>query len=85
MGAARTQRSPPDRPSVLRYRCRMAPDNRDISDELTPRERARLRARDRKRTTPMVVDNAAVKRTALALAQRRATGSTPPAKDGGPD
>jgi hypothetical protein len=51
----------------------MATGDRDVPDELTPRERARLRARDRKRTTQMVVDNAAVKRTALALAQRRAT------------
>ena len=50
----------------------MASDDRDVPDELTPRERARLRSRDRKRATPMVVDNAGVKRTALALAQRRA-------------
>jgi hypothetical protein len=55
-------------------------DDSEPLDELTPRQRARLRARDRKRTTPMVVDNAAVKRTALALAQRRAarTISPPP-------
>lgn len=44
----------------------------DLPDDLAPRERARLRHRDRKRTTPMVVDNAAVKRTELALAKRRA-------------
>jgi hypothetical protein len=43
-------------------------------DELSPRERARLRTRDRKRTTQMVVDNAGIKRTALALARRRAAG-----------
>jgi hypothetical protein len=53
--------------------------HQDVPDELSPRERARLRARDRKRTTPMVVDNAAVKRTALALAQRRASDQRPPA------
>jgi hypothetical protein len=50
----------------------MTADERDAPDELTPREQARLRARDRKRSTRMVVDNAGVKRTALALAQRRA-------------
>jgi hypothetical protein len=50
----------------------MSADDRDVPDELSPRERARLRTRDRKRTTQMVVDNAGVKRTALALAQRRA-------------
>lgn len=49
----------------------MAGDDRDPPEELTPRERARLRARDRKRTTRMVVDSAGLKRTALALAQRR--------------
>jgi len=55
----------------------MSADDRDVPDELSPRERARLRTRDRKRTTQMVVDNAGVKRTALALAQRRATKPTP--------
>jgi hypothetical protein len=50
----------------------MAFDDVDPSDEMSPRERARLRNRDRKRTTTMVVDNAAVKRTAAALANRRA-------------
>jgi hypothetical protein len=49
----------------------------DPPDELSPRERARLRNRDRKRSTRMVVDNAGVKRTALALARRRQAG--PPA------
>ncbi len=49
----------------------MTGDDRDPPEELTPRERARLRARDRKRTTRMVVDSAGLKRTALALAQRR--------------
>jgi len=58
-------------------------DDSEPLDELTPRQRARLRARDRKRTTPMVVDNAAVKRTALALARRRAARMTPaPPPDG---
>ena len=50
----------------------MAMDDSDPAAELSPRERARLRHRDRKRSTTMVVDNAAVKRTALALASRRA-------------
>jgi hypothetical protein len=56
----------------------MSADDRDVPDELSPRERARLRTRDRKRTTQMVVDNAGVKRTALALAQRRAAKPAPP-------
>jgi hypothetical protein len=60
----------------------MSADDHDAPDELTPRERARLRARDRKRTTRMVVDNAGLKRTALALAQRRAARApTPPPGD----
>lgn len=62
----------------------MTPDERDRPDELTPRERARLRHRDRKRMTPMVVDNAGVKRTALALARRRARPSAPAAPDDAP-
>ena len=48
-------------------------DETDATDELSPRERARLRHRDRKRTTPMVMDNAGVRRTAQALANRRAS------------
>lgn len=56
----------------------MTSDDRDTPDELTSRERARLRARDRKRTTRMVVDAAGLKRTALALAQRRAANPSPP-------
>jgi hypothetical protein len=56
----------------------MASGDRDVPDEMTARERARLRARDRKRATRMVVDNAGVKRTALALAQRRAAKQPPP-------
>jgi hypothetical protein len=56
----------------------MARERPDSPDELTPRENARLRARDRKRTTRMVLDSAGLKRTALALAQRRAAQSAPP-------
>jgi hypothetical protein len=59
-------------------------DDSEPLDELTPRQRARLRARDRKRTTPMVVDNAAVKRTALALARRRASRTISPPPPNGP-
>jgi hypothetical protein len=55
-----------------------ADDRDDAPDELSSRERARLRSRDRKRTTQMVVDNAGVKRTALALAQRRSAKPAPP-------
>jgi hypothetical protein len=63
----------------------MTSEDREAPDELSPRERARLRARDRKRTTPMVVDNAGVKRTALALAQRRAARApVPPQPEDGP-
>jgi hypothetical protein len=59
--------------SGLRYGIRVMPrETPDGPDELSPRERARLEHRDRKRRTVMVVDNAAIKRTALALAQRRA-------------
>ncbi|MDQ6856121.1 MAG: hypothetical protein M3Z57_03495 [Candidatus Dormibacteraeota bacterium] len=61
----------------------MATRQQDTPDELTPRERARLRTRDRKRATTMVVDNAGVKRTALALAQKRASGPARP-KSGDP-
>jgi hypothetical protein len=56
----------------------MSGEERDVAEELTPRERARLRARDRKRSTRMVVDAAGLKRTALALAQRRAASPPPP-------
>ena len=44
---------------------------KDLPEELSAREQARLRHRDDKRTTEMVVDNAGVKKTALALANRR--------------
>jgi hypothetical protein len=39
--------------------------------ELPQKERARIRHRDRKRETRMVVDNAGVKRIVPAVAQRR--------------
>ena len=39
--------------------------------ELPPPERERLRQRDRKRTTRMVVDNAGVKRVQQAVAERQ--------------
>ncbi len=39
--------------------------------ELPEKERARIRHRDRKRETRMVVDNAGVKRIVPAVAQRR--------------
>jgi hypothetical protein len=59
----------------------MTTDDGDAPDDLTPRERARLRSRDRKRTTQMVVDNAGIKRMALALAQRRAPKAAPRARE----
>jgi hypothetical protein len=59
----------------------MTSEDRDVPEELTARERARLRARDRKRSTRMVVDAAGLKRTALALAQRRAATALPPPPD----
>jgi hypothetical protein len=58
----------------------MSDETSDTPDELTPRENARLRHRDRKRITRMVVDNAGVKRTALALARRRPPRPAPPAQ-----
>jgi hypothetical protein len=63
----------------------MTSDGGEAPDELSPRERARLRTRDRKRTTQMVVDNAGIKRTALALARRRAAtkATRPDEVDGG--
>jgi len=41
-------------------------------EELAPREAARTRHRDRKRTVRMVLDNAGVKRLLLARIARRA-------------
>ena len=40
--------------------------------ELSPRERAHLRSRDRKRVTRMVMDNAAVRRLVLLRGQKKA-------------
>jgi hypothetical protein len=45
----------------------------DREPVLTPREAAHLRARDRKRSTRMVVDNAGVKRILLARRDRAAS------------
>ena len=46
-------------------------------DELSPREAARIRARDRKARPPkMVVDNAGVKRIQLALRDRSSSKKT---------
>ncbi|GAC1337140.1 MAG: hypothetical protein NVSMB29_01030 [Candidatus Dormibacteria bacterium] len=43
----------------------------DPPEQLDDRERTRLSRRDRRRSTRMVVDNAAVKRVQLALEERR--------------
>lgn len=53
-------------------------ENRDAEPSLSPREAAHLRARDRKRSTAMVVDNAGVKRilqARQARAEARKAGS----------
>jgi hypothetical protein len=43
-----------------------------MEEELSPKEQARIKARDRKQRAPrMVVDNAGVKRIQLALRNRR--------------
>ena len=54
----------------------------DDHPELSPAEAARIRARDRRRTTRMVVDNAGVKRLALQRAQSRRRAEDAPG--GGP-
>lgn len=46
-------------------------DADDATDALPAAEAARVRHRDRKRRTAMVVDNAGVKRIVLAREQRR--------------
>lgn len=46
--------------------------------ELSPRERAHIRRRDRKRETRMVVDNASIRRLARVIARRRKGGDSPP-------
>jgi hypothetical protein len=51
-------------------------ENRDGEASLTPRETAHLRARDRKRSTRMVVDNAGVKRILQAREKRAAARGT---------
>jgi hypothetical protein len=48
-------------------------DAPEQDSDLSPGERARLRARDRKRITRMVVDNAGVKRILQARRDRAAT------------
>lgn len=57
----------------------MAPRNdTETTEQLTAREAARIRARDRKRRTTMVVDNAGIRRILLErVARRRRPG--PPA------
>ena len=50
----------------------MSEQSPDREPALTPREAAHLRARDRKRSTRMVVDNAGVKRILLARRERAA-------------
>jgi hypothetical protein len=49
----------------------MAATDGGPEQELPEKERARIRHRDRKRETRMVVDNAGVKRLVPAVAQRR--------------
>ena len=48
-----------------------AVDHEPPDPDVPAQEAARIRARDRKRRTAMVVDNAGVKRIQLARAQRR--------------
>jgi hypothetical protein len=52
----------------------------DPQPELPEAEAARVRHRDRKRTTPMVVDNAGVRRVLPAIRERRLRRA--PKKDG---
>jgi hypothetical protein len=48
-------------------------------DHLSDRQRARVRARDRKRTPPrVVVDNPGLKKLALHLAEKRRAASSRP-------
>jgi len=66
-----------------------APDRSEQEAHLSQRELAHQRARDRKRTTRMVVDNAGVKRILLAqrdrVAQRGAARAGRPAAGVGQD
>jgi hypothetical protein len=51
----------------------------DDLDNLSDRQRARVRARDRKRTPPrVVVDNPGLKKLALHLAEKRRAASSRP-------
>ena len=60
----------------------MAAPEAGSEQELPEKERARIRHRDRKRETRMVVDNAAVKRLVPAVAERRRKRKgEPPAAD----
>ena len=60
----------------------MAAPEGGSEQELPGKERARIRHRDRKRETRMVVDNAAVKRLIPAVAERRRKRKgEPPAAD----
>jgi hypothetical protein len=47
-------------------------------EEVFPSERERVRRRDRKRVTAMVVDGAGIRRQAMALAARSRRRSGPP-------
>lgn len=50
----------------------MAPMSEEDADQLPPRERARVRSRDRKIRGPkVVVDNAGLKKLLVQLAERR--------------
>ncbi|HEY4869738.1 MAG TPA: hypothetical protein VII79_07005 [Candidatus Dormibacteraeota bacterium] len=60
----------------------MAATDGGPDQELPEKERSRIRHRDRKRETRMVVDNAGVKRLVPAVAQRRRKRKDePPATD----
>jgi hypothetical protein len=55
----------------------------DEHPDLPAKEAARIRARDRRRTTRMVVDNAAVKRVVLDRARARQVVAAPAEAPGG--
>src|SRR5207245_711860 len=68
-------------PHPGRTQSRRYPNGEPMSDEseLSPKEQARLRARERKNRPPkMVVDNAGVKRIQLALKTRKQPRPKPP-------
>ena len=56
----------------------MSRSPRNQEEELPDKERARIRHRDRKRETRMVVDNAGVRRVIPAVEQRRRQEGDPP-------